>query len=108
MRRFLLDTGIVGDYVNRRHGVFERARDEVAKGNRIGIAVPVLAELFFGIELSASREKNLQRLHAALATLTVWPFAEEAAEEYGRIAAGLRRTGRPMQQMDMMIAATAL
>ncbi len=80
----------------------------MARGNRIGIAVPVLAELYFGIELSASREKNLQRLHVALPTLSVWPFTEEAAGQYGRIAAGLRRTGRPMQQVDIMIAAIAL
>ena len=31
-----------------------------------------------------------------------------AAEEYGRIAAALRRTGRPMQSMDIMIAAIAV
>lgn len=107
MRRYLLDTGIASDFSNRRHGVFERARDEVAKGNRIGIGVPVLAELYFGIELSASREKNLQRLQVALAALTIWPFTEEAAAEYGRVAAELRRIGRPMQQVDMMVAAIA-
>lgn len=108
MRRYLFDTGTASDYINRRRGVFERARDEVARGNRIGIAVPVLAELYFGIELSASREKNLQRLHVALPTLTVWPFTEAAAGEYGRIAAELRRIGRPMQPVDIMIAAIAL
>jgi hypothetical protein len=25
MKRFLLDTGIASDFVNKRHGVFERA-----------------------------------------------------------------------------------
>ena len=44
MRRFLLDTGIAGDFVDRRRGVFERAQSEVARGNRIGIGIPVLAE----------------------------------------------------------------
>lgn len=39
MRRFVLDSGIAGDYIDRRRGVFEHARDEVAKGNRIGILV---------------------------------------------------------------------
>jgi tRNA(fMet)-specific endonuclease VapC len=70
MRRYLLDTGIVGAYLDRRHGVFERAREEVARGNRIGIGIPVLAEVLYGIELSASRAKNLQRLQVALPTLT--------------------------------------
>jgi tRNA(fMet)-specific endonuclease VapC len=107
MRRFLFDTGMASHYINRRRGVFERARDEVARGNRIGIGLPVLAELYFGIELSASREKNRQRLLIALSTLTIWPFTEDAAAEYGRIAAELRRIGRPMQQVDIMIAAIA-
>jgi hypothetical protein len=26
MRRFLMDTGIAGDFIDRRRGVFERAR----------------------------------------------------------------------------------
>ncbi len=108
MKRYLLDTGIAGDYINRRHGVFERAREEVAKGNRIGIGMPVLAELFYGVELSASSERNLQRLRVALGTLTVWPFTETAAAEYGRIASALRRRGRTIQTPDIMIAAIAL
>jgi tRNA(fMet)-specific endonuclease VapC len=45
MRRFLLDTGIAGDFINRRRGIYERARHEVAQGNRVGIGIPVLAEL---------------------------------------------------------------
>jgi tRNA(fMet)-specific endonuclease VapC len=107
MRRFLLDTGIASDYTNRRLGVFERASQETTRGNKIGIGIPVLAELHFGIELSTSRERNHQKLRQALTTLTVWPFTEEAAEEYGRLAAELRRIGRPMQQVDIMIAAIA-
>ncbi len=108
MRRYLLDTGIASDYINRRHGVFERAREEVTRGNRLGIAIPVLAELLYGIELSETREKNLQRLQIALPSLTRWPFNEDAAAEYGRLAAELKRRGRPMQQIDIQIAAIAL
>jgi tRNA(fMet)-specific endonuclease VapC len=107
MRRYLLDTGIASDFVNRRRGVFERTRDEVGRGNRVGIGMPVLAELAYGIEHSASRDRNMQRLRGALAALKLWPFDEKAAFEYGRIAAELRRLGRPMQVVDMMIAAIA-
>lgn len=105
MRRFLLDSGIAGDLINRRHGAFERARQEVAKGNRIGM--PVLAELVYGIECSASRDRNMMALRSALANFTLWPFDETAAFEYGRLAAELRRNGRPMQTVDIMIAAIA-
>ncbi len=107
MTRFLLDRGIASDYVNHRHGVFERARREVARGNRIGIGLPVLAELVAGIEHSNTRDCNMQRLRSALATLKLWPFDPPAAFEYGRIYAELARLGRPMQVVDIMVAAIA-
>jgi len=108
MRRFLLDTGIAGDYIDHRRGVFEQARDEVVRGNRVGIGIPVLAELAYGIELSTSRDGNMQSLRTALHAWKVWPFDDKAAFEFGRLAAELRRIGRPMQQIDIMIAAIAI
>jgi len=87
MRRYLFDTGPAADYINRRGNVFDRAKEAVARGDRIGICVPVLGELYFGIEGSATRDKNLQRLRSALPSLTVWPFNEAAAKEFGRLAA---------------------
>lgn len=38
----------------------------------------------------------------------LWPFDAAGAREYGRLYAELRRTGRPMQVVDMMIAGIAL
>jgi tRNA(fMet)-specific endonuclease VapC len=108
MKRFLLDTGIAGDYINRRRGVFDRARKEAASGNRIGISIIVLAELYYGIERSVSREKNLQRLTAALSNLTIWPLTESGTARYGSLAAELRRTGRLIPTADMLTAAIAL
>jgi tRNA(fMet)-specific endonuclease VapC len=37
----------------------------------------------------------------------LWPYTSEAAAEFGRIFAELQRNGRPMQQVDMQIAAIA-
>lgn len=108
MRRCLLDTGIAGDFIHRRRGVFEHAQREVARGNRVGIGMPVLAELVFGIEQSSSRERNLRKLRTALSAWKLWPFDRNAAFEHGRIAAELRRIGRPMQQIDIMIAAITI
>lgn len=108
MTRFLLDTNSAGHYINKRHGVFDRARTEVSKGNPIGIAIPVLAELVAGIEHSVSRDRNLKTLKAALPSLRIWPMDYAAAFEYGRIYAELARLGRPIGSIDMMIAAVAL
>jgi tRNA(fMet)-specific endonuclease VapC len=106
--RFLLDTNMAGHYINRRHGVFDRARVEVANGNPIGIGVPVLAELVAGIEHSSSRDRNMTRLKTSLASLRLWPFDSIAAFECGRIYAELARLGRPIGVVEMMIAAIAM
>src|SRR5712692_8978305 len=76
----------------------------------IGLALdlPVLAELWFGVENSSSRERNADKLRRVLPELIIGPLTEAAAEEYGRIAAELKRIGRPIGKIDMLIAAIAL
>jgi tRNA(fMet)-specific endonuclease VapC len=107
MSRYLPDTGIAQDLINNRNGVRERVDAARHEGNRIGICTPVLGELWSGVEGSASRPRNVQLLRRALSWLVVWPYTNEAAEQFGRIFAELRRIGRPMQQIDIMIAAIA-
>ena len=107
MTRYLLDTGIAGDFVNRRRGVYERARRAVADGHRIGIGLPVLAELHYGVEYSASAERNRVLLRGALADLILWPLTEEATEIYGRVRADLLGWW-VVQAIDLLVAAIAL
>lgn len=59
MTRFLLDTGSAGDYIHRRRSVYERARSAIAAGHRIGIGLPVLAELWYGVENSGTQRGSL-------------------------------------------------
>jgi len=70
--------------------------------------VPVLGELWSGIEGSISRDRNAQRLFQALSRLVVWPYSNDAAAEFGRLFAELRRLGGPIQQIDIQIAAIAI
>lgn len=107
MRRYLLDTGIVGDFLDDRHGIPAKVKSAIIAGNSVGIGTPVLAEIVYGFENSSTRDRNMRRLVAGLRLLRVWPFEQPMAYEYGRLAAELRRRGRPMQQIDMMIAAIA-
>jgi tRNA(fMet)-specific endonuclease VapC len=107
MRRFLLDTKPAQDFNNNRNGVRQRADAERRQGNRIGICMPVLGELWAGIGGSDTREQNLQRMRHGLSRLLIWPYDEAAAIEYGRVFTELKRIGRPMQQVDIQIAAIA-
>ncbi|SRR5216683_6984613 len=107
MKRYLLDTGMMGDFINHRRGVDQRVRQAQNQGDRMGTCMPVIGELFFGVEASATRDVNLKRLTRALSRIVCWPFDRQAAEEYGRLAAHLKRIGRNMQQIDIQIAAIA-
>lgn len=116
MKRYLLDSNAVTSLVNKREPLTQRVREARQRGCRIGTCKPVVAELFYGMELSASRDENLVRLRRGLRQIACWPldrracetYGRRACETYGRLAAELRRRGRPMQTVDMMLAAIAL
>ena len=107
MRRFLLDTGIMGDLINRRHGVAEMVEVARRPGDRVGTCWPVIGELWFGLEGSATRERNLKSLIRTVNELSKWPFEDEAAKQFGRIYHELRSVGRVMQIVDIQLAAIA-
>ncbi len=89
MRRYLLDTGIMSHFINRRHGVDLRVDTVRRDGHRIVTFMPVIGELFAGVEGSQSRQRNWQRLILALSRIPGWPFDRAAAEEFGRLDAEL-------------------
>jgi predicted nucleic acid-binding protein len=91
LKRFLLDTGIAADYLNRRGGVYARARQHMAEGARLGPCAPVLGELWDDVFSSATSSFNEALLKRHLGHFAIWPFDYVAALEYGRLAAELRR-----------------
>lgn len=107
MTKYLLDTNALGDLLNRRRGVDLRAKAARAAGHKLGSCGPAVGEFLYGLELSASREENLRRARLFLKGLAFWPFTPDAAAEFGRLRAELRRAGRPMQIPDIQIAAIA-
>lgn len=107
-RRYLLDTGPTFDFLFHRRGVDRRAHEARRGGAKVGICLPVLAEIVAGLEASDSREASWDIARRTLGKLVCWPFDKSAAYEYGRIFAELKRRGRIIQQIDMMIAGIAL
>jgi tRNA(fMet)-specific endonuclease VapC len=108
MKRYLLDTGMAGDLIYRRKGVYQRSQLARRRGDHVGISMPTVGELIAGAEYSATRDRNLPLVQKAVRRLFIWPFDLSAAQEYGRLYAELRRRGRIIGQIDMQIAAIAL
>ncbi len=61
-------------FIEHRGRAIEQIREARLRGDRIGTCEPVVAELFYGLEFSSSRDKNIIRLNRALSELRSWPF----------------------------------
>ena len=101
---YMLDTNIcIYAIKNKPELVLQRLKNNLQHG--LCISAITLAELQHGIEKSAHPEKNASALLQFLSILTVLPFDDLAAVEYGKICADLQRKGTPIGTMDMLIAA---
>ena len=89
MKRYLLDTGVAADDINRRAGVYARARQALTEGARLGLCAPVLGELWDGVFFSATRGFNEALLKRHLSHFAIWPFDQVARR---RIRPAGRRT----------------
>ena len=107
MTRYLLDSGIASDLVNRRGLVPQRVRLARARGDRIGLGTPVLGELLAGIYHADNPQRHLTPLWHSIGPLALWAFDKPAAIQFGKLYAELRRAGRAIQVPDLQIAAIA-
>ena len=82
-----------------------RLRDARRRRARVGTCEPVIAEMYFGLAMSSSREENTIKFRRGLHLISCWPLDRAASEIYGQLAADLRRIGRAMQTIDIMLAA---
>ena len=102
--KYMLDTNIcIYAIKNKPEKVLNTLKEKLNDG--ICISAITLAELAHGVEKSAARDKNRAALLRFLSILTVLPFDDLAAAEYGEVCANLQRKGTPIGTMDMLIAA---
>ena len=71
------------------------------------ISVVTLAELLYGVRVSARARHNREALDAFVKHVTVLDWTEGVAEHYADIRSHLRRKGQMIGANDLMIAAHA-
>ena len=103
--RVMLDTNTCIFAMNNNVSVCARLVAEYPLG--LAISAITEAELWYGIENSAKPEKNAETLRAFLAVVEIIPFGTLAAAEYGKVRTQLKRSGTPIGERDMLIAAHA-
>jgi len=104
--KYLLDTNIC-IYIIKRKPETVLGQLKQKQGDGVAISAITLAELQHGVESSEYPEKNAVALRQMLAIMTVLPFDDLAATEYGKVRADLQRKGTPIGPMDTLIAAHA-
>lgn len=100
-----LDTNIVIALLNGSESV---ARDIAERLPDVAMSSLVLGELLYGARASARADENLERIGQLLQLLAVVDFDRSAADVYSCVRLSLRRKGRPIGEMDTLLAATAL
>ena len=105
--KYLLDTNIcIYALKNRPPEVLQRF--EAVGRTAVAVSVITVLELRHGAEKSQQRQASLSRLEFFLSPMNILPFEEVDAEIGGRIRAHLDRLGRPIGDLDSLIAAQAL
>ena len=107
MAEYLLDTNHASKLMAGAEPLASRVRQAQAAGDRFGLSITVLGELYYAVFASQRQEENLQRLRALVASLALWPFDEADAEMFRRIRAEQKAAGRPIPPLDVQIAAVA-
>jgi tRNA(fMet)-specific endonuclease VapC len=107
MPAYLLDTNHVGMAVDRASIVGQRIFEARLAGLRLGTCLPVLCEIEAGMRQVRRKVKYRRDLNHLLLQLRLWPIDLRTARIYGDLFMELRRRGRVLSQVDIMVAALA-
>lgn len=105
--QYLLDTDMCIYLLNGDKRV--KARVAQVGVEAISVAIPTVGELYFGAYNSARVEANLARVRAFFSVPgpKVLPIDDAAADCFGRFKAALRRVGKPIGDLGLLIAGVA-
>ena len=104
---YLLDTNHLSRAVTTGSLVRQRIAELRNRGVKVGTCVPVLCEIEAGIQQVHEPDAYRQNLQRLLRQIRVWPIDPSTARIYGVIYQDLKRRGRVLSQVDMMLAALA-
>jgi predicted nucleic acid-binding protein len=107
MAGFLLDTNHLSEALRPVSRVRDRIGQLRLTGIRVGTCVPVLCELEAALPPGDRGQVYQRALQRLLARVRLWPLEHDTALLYGEVFRELRRRGRVLSQVDMMLAALA-
>jgi tRNA(fMet)-specific endonuclease VapC len=103
---FLLDTNICSAYLKGHSGLAHRFQQH---GGRLYVPTVVVGELYTWAERRQKVAASILQIESDLLSQAIeLPFDRPCAREFGKQRAALLARGRPMDSIDLQIAATAL
>jgi len=105
VKGFLLDTNHISKAVRHNSPLQRRIYAEKQRGLRVGTCIPVLCEIESGRLNVADPIAYRKGLDGLLDRIVVWPLTRITAHFFGEIDQDLRRRGRVLSQVDIMLAA---
>jgi predicted nucleic acid-binding protein len=107
MPDYLLDCNHLSVALRKVSALRERIHLGCRTGHRFISCYPVLCELEVGIQQTQKPDENRRRLAQLLRHVRLWPLEADTARLYGGVYLDLRRQGRVLSQVDMMLTALA-
>jgi tRNA(fMet)-specific endonuclease VapC len=107
MIEFLVDTDWAADYLKGKEDAV-RLLSPFIRERRLGMSIIFYAELWEGLLGSSRQEVYRSALADLIAGVPVLGLDRETAEVFAGVRAELRRQGRLIPDLDLLIAATAL
>jgi tRNA(fMet)-specific endonuclease VapC len=104
---YLLDTNHIGHAVTPGSVVRQRIADLRKSGAKLGTCVPVICEIEAGIQQVSRPQEYRANLERLLRQVRMWPIDLTTARLFGILHHDLKRRGRVLSQVDMMLAALA-
>lgn len=103
--KYLLDTSVIIDHIRGKYAI---GRDFIGDGAAASIIT--YGELFYGAYKSTNPQKAIGIITATVAqfSLTIYTLTEPIMTIYAKLKANLETKGRRLDDLDLLIAATAL
>jgi predicted nucleic acid-binding protein len=105
VRGYLLDTNHLSSGVGIGTSVALRVDAEKRKGQRVGTCIPALCELESGIQQVRDPVGYRESLEVLMDSVRIWPLTLTTARHFGEIHQDLKRRGRALSSVDIMLAA---
>jgi tRNA(fMet)-specific endonuclease VapC len=107
MPDYLLDCNHLSAALRKVSPVRDRIHRARRAGHRFISSYAVICELEVGIQQTPKPDDNRRRLAQLLNHVRLWTLDTETTRLYGAVYLELRRQGRALSQVDMMLAALA-